>query len=128
MLWLGQTIISPNQVNNLDDIANSVSSSSFVNVSQLVGTLDGRCYVPTYNWSDFFEQHTIKTALKGIKTFQHFCFEAKSPGMVYVKCKSDDIEKEIKLAKDTTWSPSANDLQDIIVPPGLSLERQWYLF
>ena len=116
------------KVNNLDDIANSVSSSSFVNVSQLVGTLDGRCYVPTYNWSDFFEQYTIKTALKGIKTLQHFRFEAKSPGMVYVKCKSSDIEKVIKLAKDTTWFPSANDLPDIIVPPGLSLERQWYLF
>ena len=59
------------KVNNLDDIANSVSSSSFVNVPQLVGTLDGTCYVPTYNWSKFFEQYTIKTALKGIKGFQH---------------------------------------------------------
>ena len=52
--------------------------------------------VPTYNWSDFFEQHTIKTALNGIKTFQHFHFEAKSPGMVHVKWKSSDIEKNIK--------------------------------
>ena len=116
------------KVNNLDDIANSVSSSSFVNVPQLVGTLDGTCYVPTYNWSEFFEQYTIKTALKGIKGFQHFRFEAKSPGMVYVKCKSSDIEKKIKLAKDITWSPSANNLPKLIVPPGLSLERQWYLF
>ena len=48
--------------------------------------------------------------------------------MVYVKCKSSDIEKKIKLAKDITWSPSVNNLPELIVPPGLSLERQWYLF
>ena len=60
------------KVNNLDDNANSVSMSSFVNVPQLVGTSDGACYVPTYNWSDFFDDHTIKTALKGIKVFNTF--------------------------------------------------------
>ena len=49
-----------------DDIANSVSSLSFVNVPQLVGTLDGTCNVPAYNWSEYFEQYTIKPALKGI--------------------------------------------------------------
>ena len=91
-----------------------------MNVLQLAGTLHGTCYVPTYNWSDFFEQHTIKTALK----CQYFRFKAKSPEMVYVKQKNSDIEQKIKLVKDTTWSPSANDLPDIITSPGLSLERQ----
>ena len=36
-------------------IANCVSQSSAVNynVPQLVGSLDGTTFVPTYNWSDF---------------------------------------------------------------------------
>ena len=53
------------QVSSLDDIANTVARSSVVNVPQLVGTLDGDILVPTYNWSEFFEDHVIKTALKG---------------------------------------------------------------
>ena len=70
----------------------------------------------------------IKTALKGIKGIQHFRFVATSPGMVHVKCKSSSTERIIKLIKDDTWSPSAHNLPDIITPPGLSLQRQWYLF
>ena len=116
------------KVNNLDDIANSVSMSSFVNVPQLVGTSDGACYVPTYNWSDFFDDHTIKTALKGIKSIQHFRFVATSPGVVHGKCKSSATERQIKLTKNNTWSPSAHHLPDFITPAGLSLQRQWYLF
>ena len=115
------------KVDCLDDIANSVSSSSFVNVPQLVGTLDGTCYVPTYNWSEYFEQYTIKSALKGITKLHHFCFDSNSPGTVYVKERSSDSERQITLTKDTSWHPSANNLPDVIVPPGLSLERQWYL-
>ena len=80
------------RVDCLNDIANSMSSSSFMNVPQLVGTLDGTCYVPTYNWSEYFEQHTIKTALKGITKLHHFHFDAKSPGTVYVKERSSDSE------------------------------------
>ena len=116
------------KVDCLDDIANSVSSSSFVNVPQLVGTLDGTCYVPTYNWSEYFEQHTIKSALKGITKLHHFRFDANSPGAVYIKERSSDSERQITLTKNNSWCPSANHLPDIVVPPGLSLERQWYLY
>ncbi|XP_065892160.1 uncharacterized protein [Dysidea avara] len=48
------------KVGSLDDIANVISTSSFVNVPQLVGTLEGDYFVPTYNWSEFFEEHTRK--------------------------------------------------------------------
>jgi len=34
----------------------------------------------------------------------------------------------VTVVKDTTWSPSAHQLSDIIVPPGLSIERQRYLY
>ena len=57
------------RVDTLDDIANSVSKSSFVNVPQLVGDLDGTCFVPMYDWAEFLEEHTIKTASKPCTTF-----------------------------------------------------------
>ena len=57
------------KIGDLDDIANCVSQSSAVNVPQLVGSLDGTTFVPTYNWSDFFEDIMKKTALRGISKF-----------------------------------------------------------
>ena len=115
-------------VSSLDDIANTVAHSSHVNVPQLVGTLDGTIHVPTYNWSEFFEDHVKKTALKGISKYQHFRFSRSAPGAVFVKNSSDGVEKKIMLLKDETWRPSPNDLPEIIVPNGLSPERQLYLY
>ena len=116
------------KINTLDDIATAVDSSSVVNVPQLVGTLDGQCFVPTYNWSDYFDHHTVKTALKGIKSNHHFRFTHSSPGVVFVKKASGDEEKEINLLKDPTWKPSCHNLPGLVTPLGLSLERQWYLY
>ena len=115
-------------VSSLDDIANTISRSSFVNVPQLVGDLDGDVHVPTYDWSSFFEDHIIKTALKGISQLHHFQFSATHPGCVFVKTSSDDVERCIQLLKDPAWRPTASNLPPVIIPQGLSLERQWYLY
>ena len=56
------------KASDLDDTANSVSSSSGVNVPQLMGTLDGACYVKTYNWSDFLDRYMIRSALKELNS------------------------------------------------------------
>ena len=116
------------KINTLDDIAAAVDTSSVVNVSQLVGTLDGQCLVPTYNWSDYLDEHTLKTALKGIKKNHHFKFTSHSPGAVFVKKASGGDEKAIQLLKDPTWKPSYHNLPDLVIPQGLSVERQWYLY
>ena len=97
-------------------------------VPQLVGTLDGTTFVPTYNWSAFFEEVTVKTALKGISKMHHFKFTACKPGMVFVKDSSTGAERLINLLKDTPWRPSADQLPPTVVPNGLSIERQWYLY
>ena len=65
-----------------------------------MGDLDGNSIVPFYNWSNFFEETTTKTALKGISHMQHFRFNAAFPGYVFVKDSSDDKEREIKIVKD----------------------------
>jgi len=115
-------------VSSLDDIANTIARSSVVNVPQLVGTHDGNIFVPTYNWSQFFEDHVIKTALKGITKFQHFRFTHTNPGVVYVKSSSSGDEKKISLLKDQSWQPSPNQLPQVVVPNGLPPERQVYLY
>lgn len=56
----------------LDDIVRAVNESGNPNVAQLVGTQNGDVIVPMFNWSDYFEDVTIKTALKGISHMHHF--------------------------------------------------------
>ena len=110
-------------VSNFADVANTVSLSSVVNVPQLLGSLDGTLYVPTYNWSEFFEDRMTKTSLKGILQLQHFHFTATHPGTVFVKTSSNDCECQIQSLKDLTWKPTAAKLPGVVVPNGLSLER-----
>ena len=115
------------KVGSIDDIAAVVERSATVNHPQLVGTHDGTTCVPFYNWSDFFDQHMVQSALKGISQMHHFRFCVSNPGVVYVKNACDEDEKAIKLLK-TPWQPTFNNMPEIIQPPGLTLERQWYLF
>ena len=115
------------KVNCLDDIADVVRNSVSVNHPQLVGHQGGTSIVPFYDWSNYFEEYTTKTALKGISQMQHFQFNAAFLGYVFVKETSDGEECLLKLVKDITWKPSLSNLPDLIPPPGLTLERQWYL-
>ena len=112
----------------LDDIVKAVHQSGSPNVAQLVGTQDGDIIVPMYNWSEFFEEHTIKTALKKITQMHHFYFKSSHPGKVIVKDSVNGTERTINLLKDPSWRPSPQDLPDEIIPPGLSSERKKYLY
>ena len=125
---LAKQCFRSSNVSSLDDIANTISQSSIVNVPQLVGDLEGTVYVPMYNWSNFFEDKMIKTALKGILQLHHFRFTATHPGMVFVKTSSDGSERKIQLLKDPTWRPTTVQLPTVVIPNGLSLERRMYLF
>ena len=97
-------------------------------MAQLVGLQSGETIVPTYNWSDHCDQYTSKTALKGIKRMQHFHFSNRFPGQVKVTNEVDGIERTITLLKDPSQTQTLGELPDVIVPPGLSLEWQWYLY
>ena len=55
----------------------------------------GESIVPTFNWSDYFNVHTIKTALKGIKKMQYFHFSHRFPGQVKVRSESDGTERTL---------------------------------
>jgi len=57
------------KVGCLEDIVQVVKKSATINHCQLVGNQSGEVLVPTYDWADFFVEHTIKKALSGIKKF-----------------------------------------------------------
>ena len=114
------------KVGCLDDIASVVQKSASMNYAQLVGDQQGYVIVP---WIEFFKDKTIKTALKGIKKLSHLRFTTDSPEYVFVKnCSDDSTERKIKLAKDISWKPHKSSLLEVVVPDGLSLTRQWYLY
>ena len=91
-----------------------------------MGTLEGDALVPSYDWPGFFENHVIKTALRGILKYQYFRFSRSTPG-VYVKTLSSESEKKITLLKQLSWKPPS-DLPEVVVPNGLKPERQLYLY
>ena len=117
------------KVGSIHDIAEVVKQSASVNHPQLIGEYDGTTHVKTYDWSSFFESYTIQTSLKGISKMHHFRFTSDHPGCVFVKNSSDEkTETKITLLKDTSWKPHKNFLPEKITAPGLSLERQYYLY
>ena len=125
---LFKQLFKKTRVGTINDIAEVAEKSAVVNHAQLIGDYDGSIHVPMYNWAEFFEDHTIQTALKGISQMHHFRFTAAHPGAVFVKNACDDKERKMNLLKSTTWRPTPTTLPAYITPPGLSLERQWYLF
>ena len=80
-----------------------------------------------YDWGSYFDDNTIKTVLKGITKMHHFRFSNTHPGKVFVKSKSSDSERLITLQK-ATWAPTSDNLPNLIVPKGLSLERRSYFY
>ena len=117
------------KVGSIHDIAEVVKWSANINHPQLIGDYDGTTHMKTYDWSSFFESHAIQTSLKGISKMHHFRLTADHPGCVFVKNSSDQTaETKINLLQDMSWKPHKNLLPQLITPPGLSLEHQWYLY
>ncbi|XP_072172936.1 uncharacterized protein [Diadema setosum] len=95
-----------------------------MNIAQLVGDEGGTQFVPTYKWQEFLAP--FFRPLPNIKKYHHFRLTADEPGVVYAKMLADSPEERFCLLKDPTILPSG--LPDIEPPPGLSRERQAYLF
>ena len=126
--WSNKAAFSSNKFGDLENIANCISLSSSINVPQLVGSLDGTTFVSTYNWIQYLDEFTIKTALKGISNVHHFRFLSGSLEAVFVKSDSSAAKRKIILLKDTSWVPSVHQLPPVIIPMGLSAKWQLYLY
>jgi len=80
------------KVGCLDDIVAAVNHSAKPNFAQLLGSQDGATIVQMFNWSEYFEDKTIKTVLKGITQMHHFTFVNNFPGKVKLKSHNDECE------------------------------------
>ena len=133
-----------------------VNESASINIAQLVGKENGTTIVHQYNWSEYFRSYFKRQAFDGIKSLHHLIFEDSRRGQVVVIQVSDGEEKvlnhlifedsrrgqvvvkqvsdgEEKVLNVLTkqhvhWQPSPNNLPEEIQPPGLSQDRQHYLF
>lgn len=112
-------------VSCLDDLASTVDASAQHNIPQLCGREDGTVFVNTYDWTAYLRPHFRR--IKNVKQYHHFTISADSPGSVTLKMYADSSEETITLLKDE-WQPQSDLLPPVISPPGLSPERQWYLY
>ena len=122
---LFKRVFKRTRVGTIYDIADVVRQSAVLNHPQLIGDYDGNTFVKFYDWSQMFEEYT--TAIKGISKFQHFRVSSTDPGVVFVRTASDGEESKINILRDHSWKPSPSAMPPPLIPPGLPLERQWYL-
>ena len=113
-------------VSSLDDVVDVVNTSADVNVVQLVGSQSGEPIVPVYNWVTYLGSHF--RSIPHLKKYHHFTFSATHPGVVMLKEYSNTSEETFTMLDSGSWSPVASELPSLIVPSGLPLERQWYLY
>ena len=114
----------------LTDLERVVNKSATVNHTQLVGREDGTIIVPQYDWAGFLSTYFKRQAFEGIKSLHHLVFEASAPGIVRTRLISDGVEKSIPILNKTNqnWKPDPTILPSQIHPPGVSRERQQYLY
>ena len=110
----------------LSDLVRVVNESATVNTAQLTGREDGSVIVGAYNWQDHFATYCTKVV--GIKKLHHIRFNSAHPGQIFVKEKTGSQEEKRNIMKDPSWSPSREELPSVLLPSGLSLQRQWYLY
>ena len=109
-------------IGTIHDITDVVKKSATVNHPQLIGDYN---FCGIFDWSRMFEQHT--TAIKGISRYHHFRVASSDPGIVHVSTGNNDPVNKINILRES-WVPSRSTMPPLIVPPGLPLERQWYLY
>ncbi|XP_048771609.1 uncharacterized protein LOC125677540 [Ostrea edulis] len=86
-------------------------------------------YGDAWNWRDWKTfLSTYYRAVKGIRKYHHFRFTSEEPWNVYVKERVDSDEKMVFLKKNGSPSFDAAALPEILLPVGLTRERQQYLY
>ena len=94
------------------------------NIPQVTKRVDGRQLVNWYDWKSYFS--TLYKTIPNITTYHHFRFDKKSPGIAFVRILADSPEQAVTLTSNI--SIDIHKLPDKVIPKGLDLKRQWYLF
>ena len=99
-------------------------SISGVNIPQVTKRVDGRRLVKCCDWKSYF--CTLYKTIPNITTYHHFHFGKKSPGIVFVQTLADSPEIAVTISSENTVD--IHKLPREIIPKGLDLKRQWYLY
>ncbi len=111
-----------------DQLANLVESSS-KNGHNVCVRASRTSPIIYRDWTTWLSQYF--TALKGISNYHHFRMEKKKPSVLIVKEYQDSQESEIEITKKKFPFSKDNPprrLPKRLLPAGLSLKRQWYLY
>ena len=105
-------------------VANSTTTGS--NKSQLVRLSTGEIAVKFHNWSTYLQQ--FFTSLPGITSYHIFHVDNTIPNTIFVREFSSSPEKTMVVGRRSVSTDINTSLPDQILPIGLDLERQWYLY
>ena len=111
-------------VSSLYDVRDVCHASS-CNFPVLVGTHDQKISVPTYNWTEYFQDLGFEE-IKNIKEFHHFRISAADPG--YVTCTKNLDDDPVRICVVENVDEVRTNLPDIVPPKGFSKKRKEYLF
>ena len=114
------------KVSSLTQIAEVVESSTTggQNKAYIVGAESVKPFA-YYNWADFLSN--FFTTIPHITSYYHFRCKSDCSGVVFVREFADSEEKEVPVLKHNI-TVDREALPSQITPPGLSLDRQWYLY
>jgi len=81
-----------------------------------------------YDWKSFLARFFIP--LKNISKYQHFIIDAGKPGLVLCKTSENSTVETHCLLKSADLLPSmsSQSCPTRIKGPGISIDRQWYLY
>lgn len=116
------------QVYTYDQLADTIESSSR-NGHNVCVRATQRPEVIYRDWTTWLSQYFA--TFKGISKYHHFKIDRKKPSVLIVKECQGGEETEIDIAKKTFPFSKDNPprrLPKRLLPAGLSLERQWYLY
>ena len=109
----------------MDHLVRVVNESASCNYAQVYRASDGGSNWKWRNWDLFLAKH-----FKGICKLHHFRFSSTEPDIVYVKESIHDTEVPMNILKGAVnvseFSPTS--LPQELVPAGLTIDRQRYLF
>lgn len=109
-------------LNDIVEVAKQSSSQNII-IPQLCGTEDGAVLVPIRDWASFLQRWFKR--LPGLKKVHHFDFLPS--GEVHTKqtCTSEPSATSLLKSQER---PDRASLPAVITPPGLSRQRQQYLY
>ena len=113
-------------VSQLGDVV-SKSTTKKINVPQHISDPNsGETLVEVRDWKPYLEKRFKK--LPNITKYQHFRFSFEHPGCVFVRELPSSPEKKISLLGQPVEQVQFLPMPKIVAPPGLSAEREWYLY